>query len=187
MTVSEKTKKDILRGLTAGLADAIRAERDYPTRTSLERKLAIARQTRQIDEIDPLILSWLEPGLSERTARTSERIRSKASSAISKMRKGSGRDKYYPRPEGLSAATLCALIVSVLCNWDWPPTQTKDVQDLCARFWAAADGDVERRGGSKEREGKLVTDGFWRDHLREAKKWRDKPEARRLAAIFAGR
>jgi hypothetical protein len=163
-------------GLIAGLAETIRAERDYPRRTSLRNQLTEVRQTRRFDEADSIMLSFLEPNVSDRPARTPERVRAKAHRAIIGMPKGKSRN--FPRPEGMSAATQCAFVVSVLLNW---PRKGAAAQDLCATLWAFAGGDPDRRRGSKDRK-----DGFWRDHLREARKWQNTPGARLLAARIEG-
>lgn len=174
--MTTKPAQDTLRGLIAGLAETIRAERDYPTRNVLRNQLIDAPG--RFDENDPVLLSLLEPDLSMRTTRSPARLRHKAKSVISQIRKGKGTDKHFPRPKGMSAATQCALIVSVCSNW---PTADKHTQELCAQLWAVAGGDQRRRGGINER-----LDGFWRDHLREARKWRDTPQARSLADRIAG-
>ena len=178
-TMTTKRAQDALRGLIAGLAGTIRAERHYPTRNVLRNQLIDVPG--KFDENDPVMLSFVEPNLIDPAARTPQRLRQKAKSAISEIRKGKGTNKHYPRPEGMSAATQCAFIVSVWLNWDWPSTRAKAVQNFCADVWAAAGGNTKRRGGSKGR-----TDGFWRDHLREARKWRDTPQARSLADRIAG-
>jgi hypothetical protein len=126
--MSRALSREIMRGLVAGLRETIRDERDYPTRKTLRARLTAARQTRRFDKDDPVMLSWLEPKLSD-TAKTPEARRAKAHAAILKIPKGKSSKKHFPRPEGMSAATECAFIVSVLHNWDWPPTRTKDVQD----------------------------------------------------------
>jgi hypothetical protein len=73
-----------------------------------------------------------------------------------------GNKRYYPQPDGIDPATKCALIVSVKLNW--PGVRTRQAQAACQALYAAAGGDVK---GTPNR-----TDGFWRDHLREARQWR---------------
>jgi len=163
---------DIWLGLVSGLAATIRAERNYPTRTHLREKLIDAPGT--FDETDPVMLSWLGD------AQTPAQRRRKAISVINMMRKGKGPGKLLPRPKGMSAATQCAFIVSVLC--EWAPLTREGTQNLCEKLWSAAGGDMTRRGGTRER-----LDGFWRDHLQEARKWQNTPEARQLNKLIAGR
>jgi hypothetical protein len=126
----------------------------------------VARETRQFDENDPNALALFgEQNFSDRQHRTPERVRKRATKALRDLRQGKGNKRFYPRPNGIDVATQCALIVSIKLGW--PPVTNKQAQATCEELYAVSGGDVERRGGRPNQ-----TDGFWRDHLRAARKWR---------------
>ena len=85
--------------------------------------------------------------------------------ALEDLREGKRNRPFYPRSDGIGAATKCALIISVKLNW--PGVRTRQAQAACQALYAAAGGDIK---GTPN-----CTDGFWRDRLREAqsKQWRD--------------
>ena len=154
------------RALIGALRASIEAELAAPTRSEMAKKVLAARQSRQFDETDSNMLALIDPNFSERRKRTPERVRKRADKALRGLRQGKGNKSFFARPEGIASATLCALMVSVKLNW--PGVTNRKAQAVCEALYAASGGDVERRGGTPNR-----TDGFWRDHLRAArKKWR---------------
>jgi hypothetical protein len=65
-------------------------------------------------------------------------------------------------------------------KFGWPAVTNQQAQEVCEKLWAAAGGNVQRRGGICHRK-----DGFWRDHLRIARrKWRDTPIAHRIQSYL---
>jgi hypothetical protein len=87
---------------------------------------------------------------------------------------GRGSGRYFVRPDGIGAPTLCALMISI--RFGWPAVTNQQAQEACEKLWAAAGGD----GGISHRN-----DGFWRDHLRGARRqWRDTPIAQRIQSYL---
>src|SRR6516165_605110 len=148
------------------LHDAIVAERAQPTRSEMAKQVAAARASREFDDTDPNMLGLFEPNFSDRERRNQERTRKLAAKALDDLREGKGNKRFYPRSDGIGAATKCALIVSIKLNW--LGVRTKQAQAACQALHAAAGGETKRLGGTPHR-----TDGFWRDRLREALQWRD--------------
>jgi hypothetical protein len=148
------------------LHDAIVAERAQPTRSEMAKQVAAARASREFDDTDPNMLGLFEPNFSDRERRNQERTRKLAAKALDDLREGKGNKRFYPRSDGIGAATKCALIVSIKLNW--LGVRTKQAQAACQALHAAAGGETKRLGGTPNR-----TDGFWRDRLREALQWRD--------------
>jgi hypothetical protein len=146
------------------LHDAIEADLHQPTVSKMAKRAAAVRESRQFDETDPNLVGLLEPNFSDREHRTPEQVRKLADEAVCDLRQqGKGNKPYYPQPEGIDPATKCALIISIKLNW--PGVRTRQAQAACQALYTAAGGDIK---GTPNR-----TDGFWRDHLREArKKWR---------------
>ena len=147
------------------LHDAIQADLDQPTRSKMANKLVAARESREFDDTDPNMLAVFEPNFSDRERRNPEQTRKLAAKALEDLREGKGNKPFYPRSDGIGAATKCALIISVKLNW--PGVRTRQAQAACQALYAAAGGDIK---GTPN-----CTDGFWRDRLREAqsKQWRD--------------
>jgi hypothetical protein len=149
------------------LHDAIQADRDQPTRSKIATELAAVRASRQFDEDDPNLVGLIEPNFSDRERRDPERTRRLADKAVHDLRRqGKGNKPYYPQPDGIDPPTKCALIVSVKLNW--PAVRNRHAQAMSEALYAAAGGDTKRRRGRPNRP-----DGFWRDHLRMARHWRD--------------
>jgi hypothetical protein len=146
------------------LRDAIAAEFAQPTRSKMAKKVVAARESREFNDTDPNMLAVFEPNFSDRERRTPKQTRKLAAKALDDLREGKGNKPYYPQPEGIDPATKCALIISIKLNW--PGVRTRQAQAACQALYTAAGGDIK---GTPNR-----TDGFWRDHLREArKKWRN--------------
>jgi hypothetical protein len=172
-TLSKLTE---IRGeVVEGLRASIQAERDQATRSEVAKKVEAVRASREFDDTDPNMLGLFEPNFSDRERRTPERTRKLAAKALDDLREGKGNKPFYPRSDGISAATMCALIVSI--KLDWPGVRTKQAQAACQALYAAAGGAVK---GTPN-----CTDGFWRDHLREAQKLgRDHRYSRRIEAAL---
>jgi hypothetical protein len=162
----------VIGALRAVIAD----ERAQPTRAEMRTKLRAVRATRTFDELDPLMLSVLEPDFCERESRTPERVRKRAGQTLRDLRQGKGNKAFYPRPGGIDSATLCALIVSE--RMARPAITNRQLQALCATLYVYAGADASRRGGASNKR------GFWRDHLRAARQWRDTPFGRRVKSCF---
>jgi hypothetical protein len=150
------------------LCAAIKEDHAQPTRYEFAKKVEAVRASRQLDETDPNMLGLIEPNFSDRQHRTPEVVRKHADKALRDLRQGKGNKRYYPQPENISPATKCALIVSIKLNW--PGVKNRQAQAMCEALYAAAGGDIKRLGGTLNR---AEADGFWRDHLREARRWRD--------------
>ena len=154
------------------LHDAIEAVGDQPTVSEMAKRTAAVRESRQFDETDPNLVGLFEPNFSDREHRTPEQVRKLAEEQVRKLadeavrdlrQQGKGNKPYYPQPEGIDPATKCALIISIKLNW--PGVRTRQAQAASQALYTAAGGDIK---GTPNR-----TDGFLRDHLREArKKWR---------------
>jgi hypothetical protein len=135
-----------------------------------------ARESREFDDTDLNMLGLIEPNFSDRQRRTAERVRKLADKAVRDFRQqGKGNKPFHPRPEGIDSATLCALIVCVKLGW--PGVRNRQTQAMCEALYAAAGGDIKRRGWTS----KSWTEGFgfWRDHLREAQRRFGGDQARR--------
>ena len=146
------------------LHDAIEADLHQLTVSEMAKGLVAVRESRQFDETDPNLLGLLELNFSDREHRTPKRTRKRADKAVRDLRQqGKGNKPYYPQPENIDPATKCALIISIKLNW--PGVRTRQAQAACQALYTAAGGDIK---GTPNR-----TDGFWRDHLREARKWRE--------------
>jgi hypothetical protein len=169
--------------LVAGLRAAIEGERQAPTRKHVIEILRKVRATGKFDEADPVQVGLLEPNFSDRNRRTRERVRMCADQLLKEHRRrrpgkhGRGSGRYFVRPNGIGAPTLCALMVSVKIGW--PAVTNRQALEACDKLWAAAGGDVKRRGGTQNRK-----DGFWRDHLRKAGQWRDSEINQRIASAL---
>ena len=151
--------------------DAIAAEGDQPTRAKMAKKVVAARESREFDELDQNMLAVFEPNFLDRERRTPERTRKLAAKALDDLREGKGNKPFYPRSDGIGAANKCALIVSI--KLDWPAVRNRQAQAMCEALWAAAGGDTKRRWRGTPNRPEPKADGFWRDHLREARQWRD--------------
>ena len=158
------------RVLVDALFASIRDERSAPTLSEMREKLLAVRATRRFDESDSTIVGVIEPSYSDTQKRAADRVRRRADDALRNLPSGRGNRRYYPRSNGIDSATLCALMVSV--KLDWPGVTNRQAQAFSEGLYAKAGGDVERRGGTPNQ-----TDGFWRDHLRAARKWRNSPIA----------
>jgi hypothetical protein len=169
--------------LIAGLQVAIADEQQAPLRKDVIKMLREVRATGKFDEADPLQVGLLEPDFSDRYSRTPQRVRKNADRLLKDYRRerpgkhGRGSGRYFVRPDGIAAPTLCALIISI--KFGWPAVTNGQVQEACEKLWAAAGGNVQRRGGACDRK-----DGFCRDHLRDAQQWRDEPIARRIQSAL---
>jgi hypothetical protein len=163
----------------AGLRAAIKEEQEAPRRENVIDLLRQVRTTGEFDEADRLQVELLEPNFADRYTRTPERIRKRADRLLREYRRqrpgnhGRGAGRYFVRPDGIAASTLCALMISV--KFRWPPVTNGQAQDASEELWAAAGGDIRRRGGTHNR-----SDGFWRDHLREAQRFRGSNLSRRI-------
>ena len=153
---------EVIEGLRAN----IEAERDQPTRAEIAKAVEAVRASRQFDDADPNMLALFGPNFSDCESRAPEQTRKLAAKALDDLREGKGNKRFYPRSDGIGAATKCALIVSIKLNW--LGVRTKQAQAACQALHAAAGGETKRLGGTPNR-----TDGFWRDRLREALQWRD--------------
>jgi hypothetical protein len=153
------------------LRDAIAADGAQPTLSKMAKQAAAVRESRQFDELDPNMLGLFEPNFSHREHRTEERTRKLADKAVRDLRpiKGNkpskGNKRYYPQPQGIDPATKCALIVSDKLNW--PGVRTRQTQAMCEALWAAAGGDIMKRRCPRKPN---KANGFWRDHLRKARR-----------------
>ena len=172
------------RIFVAALRAAIKAEQQASTRKNVVKILRQIRSTGEFDEADPLQVGLLEPNFSDRYSRTPQRVRKNADRLLKNYRQerpgkhGRGSGRYFVRPDGIGAPTLCALMISI--KFGWPAVTNQQAQEVCEKLWAAAGGDVQRRGGICHRN-----DGFWRDHLRRARRqWRDTPIARRIQSYL---
>jgi hypothetical protein len=166
------------------LRAAIEAERAQATRSEIANELVTVRASRQVDETNPNMLAVFGPNFSDCENRTPEQVRKLADEAVRDLRQqGKGNKPFHPQPDGIGAATKCALIVSIKLNW--PGVRTRQAQAACQALYAAAGGDIK---GTPN-----LTDGFWRDHLREARlRWRftkdgkrDHPYSRIIKAALA--
>ena len=170
--------------LIAGLQVAIADEQQAPPRKDVIKMLREVRATGKFDEADPLQVGLLEPDFSDRYSRTPQRVRKNADRLLKNYRQerpgkhGRGSGRYFVRPDGIGASTLCALMIST--KFGWPAVTNQQAQEACEKLWAVAGGDVQRRGGTCH-----SNDGFWRDHLRTARRqWRDTPIARRIQSYL---
>lgn len=171
------------RHIVVALSAAIEAEKQAPRRKDVIKILREVRATGEFDEADPLQVGLLEPNFFDRYSRTPERVREHADHLLKDYlqqrpgKQGRGSGRYLVRPDGIGAPTLCALMVSVKLGWPALKThQNRQAYEFCQKLWTEAGGDVQRRGGRLNR-----TDGFWRDHLRIARRQRrDTAIARRI-------
>jgi len=152
------------------LHDAIAADGAQPTLSKMAKQVAAARASRQFDEDDPNMLAVFGSDFSDCENRTPEQVRKLADQAVRDLRQqGKGNKPYYPQPYGIDPPTKCALIVSI--KLDWPGVRTRQAQAACQALYAAAGDDIK---GTPNR-----TDGFWRDHLRKARRWRFTKDGKR--------
>jgi hypothetical protein len=168
----------------AALRAAIKDEQQAPTRKNVVKILRQIRSTGEFDEADSLQVGLLEPNFSDRYSRTPQRVRKNADRLLKNYRQerpgkhGRGSGRYFVRHDAIGAPTLCALMIST--KFGWPAVTNQQAQEACEKLWAAAGGDVQRRGGTCH-----SNDGFWRDHLRTARRqWRDTPIARRIQSYL---
>jgi hypothetical protein len=172
------------RHIVVGLSAAIEGERQAPHRKDVIKMLREVRATRNFDVADPLQVGLLEPNFFDRDSRSPERTRERADRLLKNYRQqkpgkhGRGSGRYVVRPDGIGAPTLCALMVSIKLGG--PAATNHQARHACEKLWAAAGGDVQRRGGTPNRP-----DGFWRNHLWEARRhWRNTPTARRIQSYL---
>jgi hypothetical protein len=165
------------------LRDSIEAERGQPTRSEMAKRVAAARESRQFDETDPNMLAVFERNFSDRKRRTSERTRKFADKELLNLRQGKGNKPYYPRPDGIDSATLCALIVSE--KFDWPGAINRQAQAACLVLYAAAGGDIKGTPNLTDEFPRDHLRGSWRRHLRLARhRWRDTVLSRRIKSAL---
>jgi hypothetical protein len=176
-----------LEGLASGLTGVIREEAAFPgRREQRERLKAVATAARLIErEIsDRAFLSLLlasDPhwtGDEGATVRGLQDIARRSLAVLAEVPEGKGRRMHFPRPEGAAPMTLCALIVSVAwleTRKKWPGQDREEAKDACELLWQIASG-----------EGCRESSAVWRDHLREAAKFRDQPEARAIRRDLRG-
>jgi hypothetical protein len=106
------------------------------------------------------------------TMRGLSAIASFARCALAKVRIGQGKDKHWARPGGLAAMTECALIVTMTwkkAHHRWPGKDNEKAQCACEALWRVASGDGRRQSVA-----------VWRDHLRDARAYGDKPEGKAI-------
>lgn len=165
---------EVIRAFAPQLSGVIQAE--HPRRSALRKRLtALAEAAKLIkaELVDLVILSlildrdrhWTEN--EHATMRGVEDIEARAHAALKKVPKGQGRQKHYPRPEGLAPATLCALIVSATSQ-QWPGKDNEKAQCACEILWRAA-------GGCRHQ-----SLAMWRDHLRAARAYEAGPETQTI-------
>jgi hypothetical protein len=148
------------------LHDAIEADHAQATRSEIANELVAVRASRQFDDTNLNMLAVFGSNLSDCENRTPEQVRKLADKAVRDLRQHrKGNKRYYPQPEGIDPATKCALIVGI--KLDWPAFKNRQAQAMCEALYAAAGGDTKRLGRTPNR-----LDGFWRDDLREARRWR---------------
>ena len=172
--------------VVGALRHVIEAERQAPYRKGIIKTSLEVRATRKFDEENALQVGLFdEPNFDDRYSRTPERVRKCADHILKTHRRqrpgkhGRGSGRYFVRPDGIGAATQCALMISI--KFGWPPVTNQQAQEACEKLWAAAGGDVQRRGGTPNR---AERDGFWRFHMREAQEWRDTPIARSIQSYL---
>ena len=174
---------EIPRVVIVALRDSIEAERGQPTRSEMAKRVAAARESRQFDETDPNILAVFERNFSDRKRRTSERTRKLADKELFNLRQGKGNKPYYPRPDGIDSAALCALIVSE--KFDWLPFTNRLAQAACQALYAAAGGDIKGTPNLTDEFSRDHLRGSWRRHLRMAQRqWRDTVLSRRIKSAI---
>lgn len=172
---------EALPAFVTGLAEAIRSQAKYPGRPSIRNRLAaLAKAACLIEKElnDPVILSlllgddrrWADD--ENATMRGLSAIASLANRASKKVRTGQGKDKHWPRLGGLPTMTLCALIVTMMwheAQHRWPGQDNQKAQRACEGLWRIASGAGRRQSVA-----------VWRDHLRDARAYRDKPEGKAI-------
>jgi hypothetical protein len=183
-----------LERLASGLAGSIRAQAAFPGRPELRKRLkAVAEAARLIErEISGSIFlslllgddqhwtagdqRWIED--ESATVHGLQEIARRAELALSKVPQGKGRRMHYPRPEGITAMTQCALIISVawcVARKEWPGMNNDNAKRACEMLWRIASRDRRRQ-----------SDEVWRDHLREAAEFRGKPQAKVIHKVLTG-
>jgi hypothetical protein len=176
-----------LKKLTSGLTGTIRGQAAFPGRQQLRKRLkaiAVAANLIEREISDSVVLSlllgddqhWTED--ENATVRGVKDIAIRADLALEKVPLGKGRRMHFPRPEGLDAMTLCALIISVAwyeARKRWPGNDNKNAKRACEMLWRIASG-----------EGRRQSNAVWRDHLRNARELRGKPEAMAIQKALKG-
>jgi hypothetical protein len=170
-----------LPAFVAGLSGAIHNTKEYPVRAEIRNRLmALAKSARLVERelCDSEILSLLrgdDPCWTDEENAIMQGLASVASLAdlaAAKVRKSQGKDKHWARPEGLAPMTQCALIVTIMWNKArgcWPGKDNEQAQCACEALWRIASGGPRRQSVA-----------VWRDHLRDARAYRDKPEGKRI-------
>jgi hypothetical protein len=176
--------------LARALAGVIKAEREYPGRRELRQRLeAIAKAARLLHRelSDATILSHLfrndqtswSVGDENQWMADLERLAVRADASAADVRTGRGSYKDFARPDGLSAKTICALLIiecRALGGKD-TPTGSLEAQGECEHLWRMAGGESHSH---------LIEDprhGMWHSHLEQALKLRDHPEGAILERI----
>jgi hypothetical protein len=119
----------------AALRAAIKDEQQAPPRKDVIKMLSEVRATGKFDEADPLQVGLLEPEFSDRCSRTPERTRKRADRLLKNYRQqrpgkhGRGSGRYFVRPDGIGAPTLCALMISI--KFSWPAVTNQQAQKAC--------------------------------------------------------
>jgi hypothetical protein len=179
--------KSGLKRLASGLAVTIRDETEFPGRPDLRKRLKSVAEAAHLIEreiSDSVLLSLLLAGDPRWTENESATVRGlqdiaiRADLALSKVPEGKGRHMHYPRPEGITAMTQCALIISVAwceARKEWPGQNNDNAKRACEMLWRIASG-----------EGPRQSDEVWRDHLREAAEFRGQPQAKTIRQDLTG-
>ncbi len=176
-----------IKALASSLARTIGDGVTLPVRAELRKRLvAVAAAARLIErEIsDRVILSlllvddqrWTED--ENATVRGLQDIESRSLLAAAKVPKGKGRQMHYPRRGGAAPMTQCALIISVawrVARKKWPGMDDGEAKHACEMLWRFA-----------SRDGRRQSIEVWRDHLRNAKVFRGKPEAEMILKALTG-
>jgi hypothetical protein len=163
-----------LKKYAAPLSALIHAEKEYPTRLELRKRLAemaAAAELLHRELNDKTILSWIAPGSQRWSDREGEMIADlqglavRAAQAADRVRKGKGSYKDYVRPDGRAARTQCALFVVRwrLSEGRAAPAASLEVQGECEALWREAGGKPHYSGLKKD-----PRRGTWRDHLQSA-------------------
>jgi len=106
--------------VVGALRHAIEAERQAPYRKDVIKTSLEVRATRKFDEENALQVGLFdEPNFDDRYSRTPERVRKRADHILKTHRRqrpgkhGRGSGRYFVRPDGIGAATQCALMIAI--------------------------------------------------------------------------
>jgi len=151
-----------------GLHSAITAEQNHPNRNELRERLGRLHDAAQLlaNELeDGTILSFLEKAapsklnLDGRIVDTLRTVGEVAKAAAEAVPTGKGRQKHYPRPEGLTPFQTCAIYVVLAwreIRGSLPRATVQEAQAACELLWRAT-------GVERVRWGR--TNAAWRGHI----------------------